>query len=80
MNVDPWTKACLTVIALALLVIALRPIVPVAHAQEGPMKCEITGGTLDIGKFDDELRVKVEAAFGSPGSSRSQPHYVKIED
>ena len=77
MPIDTWTKTCLTLIAIALLVIAFRPSFPVAHAAE-EMRCTIDG-PLEIKSFGDELEVKVNAAFSSPGSSASAPMYVHVE-
>ena len=77
MKPDRWTKACLTVIAASLAILALRPMVPVAHAAD-VIKCEIDGG-LVVESFKDELEVKVQAAFSSPGSSKSSPMYVEVD-
>lgn len=72
---DPYTRAVLTIIALALCVIALRGLspVPVAHAAEvtecrfsGPLEISRIGGTVEI-----------EQAYGQPGSSSGHPIYVK---
>lgn len=78
MTPDPWTKACLTAIAGSLVVLAARPLIPVAHAAD-VIRCEIDGGHFTIDSFKDELKVEVESAFSAPGSSSSSPVYVEVK-
>ena len=54
MKSDRYTKTVLTVIALALLVIASRDIVRISDAEEGPRKvmlCGRSGHCADVGEI-----------------------------
>lgn len=72
---DTYTRILLTVIAVALCVIALRGTspVPAAHAAE-VMECRFSG-PLEISRING--KVQLEAAHGEAGSSSSYPLYVK---
>jgi hypothetical protein len=73
MNADTYTRVVLTVIAVALVIIALRGVspIPVAHAAE-TMDCRFDGPL----QIRDEIKVKLDS-YGLPGSSSSSPMYVK---
>jgi len=75
MSSDRTTHFLLAVIALAMMIVALRPLVPVAHAAD-TLKCTIDG-PLVISDFRDTLKVEVSSAFSSPGSSASSPLYIE---
>ena len=84
--VDNYTRVVLTIIAGALVVIALRGIgnpIPVAHAAD--MDCDISG-SVEITGFRQPLEIKVvdfrdqlELGWSSSqtGASSSQPIYVQ---
>ncbi len=84
---DRYTRAVLTVIAIALVVIATRgQLETTAHAAdeircrvEGPIEIKSFGDDLTV-KLSDQLKVEVESAFSSPGSSSSSPLHVKVDD
>lgn len=83
---DTYTKAVLTVIAIALSVIALRGLQPIApaHAADS-IECEVRGpmeikGSITIEDFRDKLEVEVEQGYAEAGSSSSSPLYVKDVD
>jgi len=85
---DPYLRAVLTVIALALVVIATRGqlLETPAHAAED-VRCRVEG-PLEIRSFSDKLevkivdkvRVEVEPAFATAGTSSGSPVYVKKVD
>ena len=77
MSHDRFTRACLAVIAVSLMVIAERPIVPVAHASSD-LECTLEG-PMTIRSIDSTIKVQVDAAFSSPGSSSSSPLYVEVK-
>jgi hypothetical protein len=81
---DNYTKLILTVIAVALCVIAVRGLnpVPVAHASSD-LECTVDGpmeikGSISISSFGDDLEIK--QGYSTPGSSSSSPVYTKIVD
>ena len=84
---DLYTRAVLTLIAFALCVIAFRGVfepVPPAHAAEevecrfaGPLEISDFRDTLDV-DIDDTVQVEVKQGFAQPGSSSSQPMYIKV--
>ena len=83
---DTYTKLVLTVIALALCVIAFRGFEPIApaHAADS-IECEVKGpmeikGSIAIRSFDDNLDVEIEQAYNEAGSSSGSPLYVKEID
>ena len=70
---DPFTRALLTVIALALVVLALRgtpaqAVDPVICRVEGPIEVRVAG------------TVETQAKYGAPGSSTSYPLHVRHAD
>lgn len=73
--IDRYTKVVLTVIAVALVGIALRGSVPVAQAAED-VRCTVEG-PLDVRvrAFDDDIELKW--GFSQPGSSSSSPLHVR---
>lgn len=84
---DNYTRFVLTVIAAALVVIALQGLgspIPVAHAADR-LDCRIDG-PIEIKGLHDQLRVKVsgtidiDQSHGTAGSSRSYPVYVQTVD
>ena len=84
---DHYTRAVLTVIAVALVVIATRGQLfeTPAHAAdeikcrvEGPIEIKGFGETLSV-KITDEVKVEVDQAYSSAGSSSSSPLYIKAE-
>ncbi len=83
---DTYTKVVLTVIAVALSVIALRGFHPVSPAQAADtLECEVKGpmeirGSITIEDFRDKLEVEVEQGYAEAGSSTSSPLYVKDVD
>ena len=80
---DTYTKTLLTIIALALVTIALRGIVdPIQPAWAGDMSCTIEGPLeiKEIRGFGDRLRVEIEQGFNQPGSSSGSPLYIKNTD
>ncbi len=75
---DTYTRFVLTIIALALVVIAARGLpspVSVAHATD-VVPCRIDG-PLEIRGIGGQVKVELEQAYGEPGSSSSNPLYVK---
>jgi len=81
---DNYTRTVLTVIAAALVAIALQGFgspIPVAHAADR-LDCRIDG-PVEIKGLRDELRVKITGAvevkqsFSEAGSSSSYPLYIK---
>ena len=78
MHIDPWTRICLTVIAAALALLALEPLVPEARAAD-ELKCRIEG-PLEVRSIGGTVKVEVDSAFSSPGSSSGSPLHVKVQD
>ena len=77
---DRYTRFLLTVIAIALTVIAARGISPVAPAYAADtIECRFDG-PLTIGDFRDQLDVRVEQKSYQPGSSSGNPLYVRTVD
>ncbi len=75
---DAYTRFLLTVIAFALISIALRlgsPIPP-AYATE-TMECQFDG-PLEIRRISEDVTVEVKQAYNQPGSSSSHPLYIKV--
>jgi hypothetical protein len=75
MQTDRFTRACLGVIALSLAVLAFQPMVPTAHAAED-IRCSFDG-PLEIKRINGTVKVEVDSAFSSPGSSSSSPLHVQ---
>ena len=71
---DPYIRVVLTVIAGALVTIALRGVspVPAAHAAD-VVECRVTG-PIEISRING--KVELEQAYGQPGSSSSYPLHV----
>ena len=84
---DTYTRVVLTIIAAALVVIALRgggaPLLPNAHAAER-LDCRIEGPVEIKGLSDLRIRiadaVEVKQSHSEAGSSASYPVYVKSVD
>lgn len=83
---DTYTKSVLTVIAAALVVIALRGLSPIPEAHAGDrLDCRIDG-PVEIRGFPDTLKVRItdtvetKKAFSEAGSSSSSPLYVRQVD
>lgn len=87
MNVDPYTRAVLSVIALALAALAARAWIEPAWAQS--MECRVAG-PIEIRDFGDTLEVRLTGWPGpidtrpystsTPGSSSGYPFYVRQSD
>jgi hypothetical protein len=84
---DRYTRAVLTVIAAALVIIAARgQFESVAYAADD-IKCTVEG-PIEIRSFGDDLTVKiankikveVDQAYASAGSSSSSPLHIKMRD
>lgn len=84
---DLYSRVLLTVIALALVAIAVQlgasPVAP-AHAAD-TLDCRVSGqveirGPVRIESVGGETRVKIEQAYGEAGSSSGNPLYVKALD
>jgi|GEM_PF-3146911 len=84
---DTYTRIVLTVIAGALVVLALQGFgspIPVAHAADR-LDCRIDG-PVEIKGLQDRLKVEivgaieVKQAYSEAGSSSSSPMYVKNID
>lgn len=81
---DTYTRFVLTVIAVALVVIALRgvgaPVIPSAHAAER-LDCRIEGAVEIKSMPDVRVRisdpVEIKQGYSEAGSSSSYPVYVK---
>jgi hypothetical protein len=85
---DPYLRALLTVIAMALVVIASRGsfLETPAYAGddirctvEGPIEIKSFSDTLDV-KIADKVRVEVDQAYASPGTSSGNPVYIRTAD
>jgi len=85
---DRYSRAVLTVIAVALVVIATRGQLLEVSAYaadevrcrvEGPIEIRSFGDDLDV-KFSDKIRVEVEHAFATAGTSSGSPLYIKSTD
>ena len=74
---DRLTRTCLVIIALALTVLALKPVVPVAHASS-EMKCRFDG-SLEIRRIDGTVKVEMERSYGAAGSSSTHPLHVDVK-
>jgi hypothetical protein len=77
---DMYTKTVLTIIALSLMMIALRGpsgLIAPAYAFE-KIECRLDG-PIKIGSFDDHLEVKVSQDFSEAGTSSSRPLYVQVK-
>jgi len=86
--IDRYTRAVLTVIAAALVVIATRGQIleTPAHAAdeirctvEGPIEIKSFGDDLEV-KVGNEVKVEIDQAYSSAGSSSSSPLYIKATD
>ena len=84
---DAYTRAVLTVIAAALVVIALRGLgSPIATAHAGEtLDCRVSGqveirGPVRIESIGGSSKVQIEQAYGEAGSSSGNPLYVKNLD
>ena len=76
MTVDRYTRTVLTIIAAALVVIALRGLNPIPPAWAAEtMDCRVSG-EIEIKRFSDDLKVQVDD-FNFPGGSSSRPMYMK---
>ena len=83
---DTYTKVVLTVIAAALVTIALRGVSPIpeAHAADR-LDCRIDG-PVEVRGFPDTFRVRItdsveiKQGFSEAGSSSSSPLYVRSVD
>ncbi len=84
---DTYTRIILTVIAAALVLIALRgsnEVITPAHAAED-ISCSFSNA-LEISDFRDKLNVAIEEplevevkqSFGHAGSSSGSPFYIKL--
>lgn len=73
---DRYTRAVLTIIAAALVVIALRGLgSPESTARAADtVECHFSG-PVEISRING--KVELEQAYGQPGSSSSYPVYVK---
>jgi len=76
---DRTTRLFLGVIAVSLATIALRGFSPVPAAHASDMECVIKG-PLEIRSIGGEVKVKMEQAYGTPGSSSSSPIHVRSVD
>ena len=84
---DRYTRTVLTVIAIALVVIAFRDVVETpAYAAtdiecrvEGPIEVKSFNDDLTV-KISDQIKVEVEQAFSAPGTSSSSPLHIKAAD
>jgi hypothetical protein len=76
---DPYTRVVLTVIAVALSVIALRGLpLPIPDAQAAEtIECRFSDA-VRIESFRDALTVKLDAQYDQPGVSSGRPLYVKL--
>ena len=77
MQTDRFTRTCLGVIALSLAILAFKPIVPTAYAAE-EISCSFDG-PLEIKRINGTVKVEVDSAYSSPGSSASSPLYVRTQ-
>ncbi|MBW1880464.1 MAG: hypothetical protein JRI25_11000 [Deltaproteobacteria bacterium] len=88
MTIDAYTRFLLTVIAIALAVIAVRGISPQPAWATDRLECRLEG-PVEIRSFSDELdvrlrdvaepiEVKVSHAFAEPGTSTGNPLYVQV--
>jgi hypothetical protein len=84
---DTYTRIVLTVIAAALVVIALQGFgspIPVAHAADR-LDCRIDG-PIEVKGLTDELRIRIgspveiKQSHSEAGSSSSYPLYIKSTD
>lgn len=77
---DRTSRVFLGIIALSLATIALRGSspVPAAHAAD-TMECVIKG-PLEIRSIGGEVKVKMEQAYGTPGSSSGYPMHIRTSD
>jgi hypothetical protein len=83
MQTDRYTRAVLTIIALALVAIAVQlgGVVPSAHADgvqvvrlDGPVEVR----PVEIRRISDAVDVELKHAFSAAGSSRGTPLYVEV--
>ncbi len=77
MKPDNYTRFLLTVIAGALVILALRPAIPEAHAAD-TLRCTVEG-PMQIKGIDGTLQVQVEPKYGAPGSSSSNRLYIQTD-
>lgn len=88
MKADRYTQLVLTIIALALVAIALRlpgDLVPVAHAAdvqtiriEGAVELRpVELKPIEVRRMPDPVEVELRWDSLAPGSSRSAPIYVQ---
>ncbi|MCO4773541.1 MAG: hypothetical protein KDA24_26140 [Deltaproteobacteria bacterium] len=82
---DTYTRVVLTVIAAALVIIALRGVSPIPNAYAGDrLDCRIDGPIEVKGLQDLRVTIRdtveVKQAFSEAGSSSSSPVYIKSVD
>lgn len=85
---DPYARVLLTVIAVALALIAAHQwLMPTALATdtmscriEGPIEVRSFGDDLDVTlRGTPQLEVEIDWDYSAPGHSSSSPLYIKSE-
>lgn len=76
---DTYTRVVLTVIAAALVAIALRPLgLPIQEARAGDiLDCRVQG-RIEIDRWPGEISVEAKPSFDAPGTS-SRPFVVQVK-